>query len=74
MTPEQETSAPASDKPELLKPQQVADRLNVELRTAYAMLAPGGVLHHLRKDFGHKTIRVCPDALEEFIQQQGPAA
>lgn len=73
MPQEQQTPpAPAEDK--LLKPADVAQRMNVELRQAYAMLAPGGVLHHLRKDFGRKTVRVCPEALEKFIQQQGPAA
>lgn len=57
----------------LLKPQQVADRLNIELRTAYDMLAEGGALHHLRIQLGHKTLRVDPDALEHFIKTR-PAA
>jgi len=56
------------DTEPLLTPQDVADRLNVKIRTAYDMLAPGGVLHHLRIDLGHKTIRVRRDALEEFIE------
>ena len=51
----------------LLTPQDVADRLNVKLRTAYDMLAPGGVIHHLRIDLGHRTIRVNRDALEAHI-------
>jgi excisionase family DNA binding protein len=58
----------------LLTPQDVAERLNVKIRTAYDMLAPGGVLHHLRIDLGHKTIRVRRDALEQFIEQQGATA
>lgn len=58
----------------LLTPQDVAERLNVKLRTAYDMLAPGGVLHHLRIDLGHKTIRVRRDALEAFIHADRPTA
>lgn len=55
-----------STKP-LMTPADVAVRLNVKLRTAYDMLAPGGVLHHLRIELGHKTIRIRPDDLETFI-------
>lgn len=55
----------------LMTPQDLAERLNVKIRTAYDMLAPGGVLHHLRIDLGHKTIRIRRDALEQFIEQQG---
>lgn len=57
------------DTEPLLTPQDVADRLNVKIRTAYDMLAPGGKLHHLRIDLGHKTIRIRRDALENFIKQ-----
>lgn len=57
----------------LLTPQDVADRLNVKIRTAYEYLAPGGVLHHLRIDLGHKTIRIRRDALENFIKQGAPS-
>lgn len=51
----------------LMTPEQVAKRLNVKLRTAYDMLAPGGTLHHLRISLGHKTIRVDPEKLEAHL-------
>lgn len=51
----------------LLTPSDVAARLKVKLRTAYDMLAPGGKLHHLRIDLGHKTVRVDAGKLEQFI-------
>lgn len=61
------------DTEPLLTPQDVADRLNVKIRTAYDMLAPGGVLHHLRIDLGHRTIRIRRDALEAFIKRGAPS-
>lgn len=57
------------DTEPLLTPQDVAERLNVKIRTAYDMLSPGGALHHLRIKLGHKTIRIRRDALETFIEQ-----
>jgi excisionase family DNA binding protein len=56
----------------LLTPADVAVRLKVKLRTAYDMLAPGGKLHHLRIDLGHKTVRIDPDKLEQFIKEGAP--
>lgn len=56
----------------LLTPSEVAARLKIKTRTAYEYLAPGGPLHHLRIEFGPKTIRVHPDALEKFIQKGQP--
>lgn len=56
----------------LLTPQEIADRLQVKLRTAYEYLAPGGPLHHLRIEIGPKTIRVRPEDFENYIKQ-GPA-
>lgn len=56
----------------LLTPQEIADRLQVKLRTAYEYLAPGGPLYHLRIELGPKTVRVDPQAFENYIKQ-GPA-
>ena len=52
----------------LLTPQQIAERLQIKVRTAYDYLAPGGRLHHLRKDIGPKIIRVDPEAFENWIK------
>ena len=55
----------------LLTPTDVASRLNVKVRAVYDKLAIGGDLHHLRIDIGSKSIRVEPDALEDFIRSRG---
>lgn len=55
----------------LLTPDQVAARLNIKLRLAYTMLAPGGQLHHLRIDLGRKSVRVDPARLEEYLAAGG---
>lgn len=51
----------------LLTPQDVADRLQIKLRTAYEYLAPGGPLYHLRIEIGPKTIRVNPKDFDQFL-------
>lgn len=54
---------------QLLTPQEIADRLQIKLRTVYDYLAPGGPLHHLRIELGPKTIRVNPEDFENYIKQ-----
>ena len=58
----------------LLTVEEVAERLDVKLRTAYDLLAPGGSLHHLRIELGPKTIRVNPEDFEAFIRTRQHAA
>lgn len=55
--------------PQLLTPDQVAQRLNIKKRTVYEMLAEGGALHHLRIELGGKLLRVDPEKLEEHIRK-----
>lgn len=56
-------------KPPLLTIEQVAQRLNIKLRNAYELLAPGGRLHALRIQVSHKVVRVDADKLEEFLSR-----
>ncbi len=58
------------DTGKLLTPQEVADRLQVKLRTAYEYLAPGGPLYELRIEIGPKMVRVDPEAFENWINQR----
>lgn len=51
----------------LLTPKDIAERLQIKLRTAYEYLAPGGPLHHLRIELGPKTVRVDPEKFEKFL-------
>lgn len=55
----------------LLTPSDVAARLNISLRAVYDLLAPGGALYDLRVEIGHKTIRVRPAALDQFVASGG---
>ncbi len=57
--------------PPMMTPADVAARLNVKLSVAYGLLAPGGQLHHLRQQYGHKTVRVDARALEKVIAEGG---
>lgn len=56
----------------LITPEEVADRLVIQKRTAYQYLAPGGPLHHLRVKVGG-TIRVDADAFEQYLTQDAKA-
>lgn len=56
-----------SDK--LLTPHQVAERLQIKIRTVYKYLSTGGPLHHLRIDVGPGTVRVHPEGFEKYLKQ-----
>lgn len=55
---------------QLLRPQEIAERLQISVRTAYEYLAPGGPLHHLRIELGPKTVRVSPQGFENYILER----
>lgn len=52
----------------------IARRLRVKPRTAYDMLAPGGVLHHLRLPLGAGTVRVDAAEFEKYLASRGSAS
>ena len=55
----------------LLTPQDIADRLQLQLRTVYGYLAPGGALHHLRIEIGPKIVRVKESAFNAHLDKAG---
>ena len=59
---------------ELLRPDQVAERLNLSRDTVIDHLSPGGELAHLAIRLNARTIRVDPVELEAHIQSKKGAA
>jgi excisionase family DNA binding protein len=53
---------------------EVAERLRIPVRTAYAMLDEGGAMGALRINIGPKLVRVDPMQLEVWLANQARGA
>jgi len=49
---------------------EMAERLNIPVRTVYAMLEQGGPMESLRINIGPKLVRVDPMQLEVWLANQ----